>query len=193
MMKKLIFCAWIALIGVSLGCDGEKGDVGPQGPAGPAGPAGAVGDTGVAGKDALGAKVVTTGAVKSNDGGYTFGLSNLTPADTTFLTNCGVFVYIKSQNFWWAVPGTVDFGSGKTSTFNFKHTLRNGRTFFVDIKPVSWSEDQPTAPAREFESIRVIMVPTENFRRANANINWKDYNAVVKALGIKESDIKTTL
>lgn len=188
MMKKLFFCAWIAILGVSVGCDGDKGDVGPQGPAGPTGQAGPKGDSGVAGKDALGARVITTPAVKSDGGGYTFGISNLTPADTTFLTTCGVFVYVKSQNYWWSLPGTVEFSPGKSSTFNFKQALRNGRTFFVNIRPISWTEDQPTAPERTFESIRVILVPTESFRRTNAEIDWKDYNAVVKALNLKETD-----
>lgn len=187
-MRKIIFFAWIALAGLTMACEGEKGDVGPAGPKGDKGDAGAKGDTGVAGKDALGARVVTTGAVKSDAGGYTFGISNITKEDSTFLSTCGVLVYIKSQNWWWNIPGKVDFGNGKTGTFEFKQSLRT-KTFFVDIRPVSWSEDQQTAPARDFEAIRIVLVPTEKFRRSSAEINWSNYDEVVKALGIKESDI----
>jgi hypothetical protein len=189
MVKQLILVAWIGLVGISLSCDGPKGDVGPAGPAGAQGPAGAKGDTGVAGTDALGAKMITTGMVKSDNGGYTLGVSNLTPADTLMLQNAGVFVYIKSQDYWWSLPGTVPFGDGKATTFEFSQAVRNGRTFFVRIKAMDWLEEQPTAPDREFEAIRVIIVPAENFRRVNAQINWKDYNAVVKSLNLKESSI----
>jgi hypothetical protein len=192
MLKRLIFFASVVLIGVTLvNCDGDKGDVGPagkDGAAGPAGPQGPKGDTGLAGKDALGARIITTGALKTEaDGGYSFGISNLTPADTTMLTDAGIFVYIKSQNYWWSVPGPVGFVSGDTTTFHFRYALRNGRTFFVQIKPVSWTDDSPTPPSRDLEAVRVIIVPTEKFRRSAA-IDWKDYNAVVKALNLKESD-----
>ncbi|MDR6803511.1 hypothetical protein J2Y45_000781 [Dyadobacter sp. BE34] len=192
MLKRLIFFASVVLIGMSLvNCDGEKGDVGPAGKDGATGPAGAQGpkgDTGVAGKDALGARIITTGALKTEaDGGYSFGVSNLTPADTAMLTDAGVFVYIKSQNYWWSIPGPVGFASGDTTTFHFRYALRNGRTFFVQIKPVSWTDGTPTAPVRDLESVRVIFVPTEKFRRSAA-IDWKDYNAVVKALNLNESD-----
>ena len=192
MLKRLIFCAWVVLVGVALvNCDGEKGDVGPagkDGAAGPAGPQGPKGDTGVAGEDALGAKIITTGALKTeSDGGYSFGISNMTPADTAMLVNAGIFVYIKSKDYWWSIPGPVGFASGDTTTFSFRYALRNGRTFFVLIKPVSWTDGTPTPPARDLDAVRVIIVPTEKFRRA-ASIDWKDYNAVVKALNLKESE-----
>ncbi|PSL32880.1 collagen-like protein [Dyadobacter jiangsuensis] len=192
MLKRLIFFASVVLIGVTLvNCDGDKGDVGPagkDGATGPAGPQGPKGDTGVAGKDALGARIITTGALKTDaDGGYAFGISNLTPADTTMLTNAGVFVYIKSQNYWWSIPGPVGFTATDTTTFHFRYALRNGRTFFVQIKPVSWTGGSPTAPTRDLESVRVILVPTEKFRRSAA-IDWKNYDAVVKALNLNESD-----
>ncbi|MGG7662677.1 hypothetical protein [Dyadobacter sp. BHUBP1] len=169
-------------------CEGEKGDVGPAGKDGATGPQGPKGDTGVAGKDALGARVITTGPLKTEpDGGYTFGISNLTPADTLMLDDAGIFVYIKSQNSWWSIPGPVGFASGDSTTFHFRYALRNGRTFFVFIKPTSWTTDTPKAPARDLESVRVVIVPTEKFRRSAA-IDWKDYNAVVKALNLNESD-----
>ncbi|QRR03483.1 hypothetical protein [Dyadobacter sandarakinus] len=185
MIKQLILIAWIGLAAVSLGCDGDKGDVGPAGPAGPAGAAGAKGDTGVAGKDALGAKVITTDSVLSDAGGYSFGVA--ASQDTAFFSTCGVFVYIKSNGWWYNIPGSVAFGD-QSSTFNFRHALLNGRTFFVKIFPTSWSEQTDVAPERKFESIRIILVPTTQYGRLNSSVDFKDYNAVVKALGVKEKD-----
>jgi hypothetical protein len=34
MLKKLIMMAFVGLVFVSMGCDGDKGDVGPAGPKG---------------------------------------------------------------------------------------------------------------------------------------------------------------
>lgn len=192
MIKQLILIAWIGLVVASLGCEGKKGDVGPAGTPGTpgaAGPAGPKGDTGVAGTDALGARIVTTGSVRSDGGGYTFGISRLTPADTVFLSTCGVFVYIKSQTYWHSIPGVVPFGADST-TFNFKYALRPAtNAFIVNIRPISWTEDQPVAPERQFEAIRVILVPTENFRRVSAEVNMANYDEAMKALGLKESDV----
>ena len=190
MIKQLILIAWVGLAVASLGCKGSKGDIGPAGPAGPTGQTGAIGDTGVAGTDALGAKVITTGAVRSDGGGYTFGISKLTPADTVFLSTCGVFVYIKSQTYWHSIPGVVPFGTDST-TFNFKYALRNAtNAFIVNIRPITWTEDQPTAPERQFEAIRVILVPTEAYGRINSSVNMKNYDEAVKALGLSESDVQ---
>ena len=186
MLKKLIFAAWIGLIGISVGCDGDKGDVGPAGATGATGPQGAKGDTGIAGRDGIGAREIMTGVVQSTKGGYTLGKTNLSNADTAMIAKSVVIVFIKSKDLWWSLPGPVEFGDQKT-TFNFV-TLLRARQFFVDIRPVSWSEPQDTPPAREFQSIRAVIVPTSSFR-LNADVDWNNYEEVVKTLGIKESDI----
>ena len=187
MLKKLMVVAWLGLIGLSLGCDGEKGDVGPAGPAGPAGAAGAKGDTGVAGKDGITAKELVTAQVNSTNGGYTMGKSNLTPADTAMLSSSVVVVFIKAQNLWWALPGKVDFAAGKSTTFNFI-TLLRGNQFFIDIRPVSWTDGGDKAPERVFQSIRAVIIPSEKFRR-NAEVDWNNYEEVVSTLGLTEKDI----
>ncbi|NIJ51503.1 collagen-like triple helix repeat-containing protein [Dyadobacter arcticus] len=197
MLKKLIVIAWIGIVGVSLSCEGPEGKTGPAGVAGPAGSAGAPGtpgapgakgDTGVAGIDALGAReLITAGPVKSTNGGYTIGKNNLSAADTAALARSVVIVFIQSQNFWWAIPGRVEFPDNKVTTFNFVTLLRRNQ-FFVDIRPVSWSEDQPTAPEREFQRIRAVIIPSKSFR-ANAGVNLNNYEEVVKAFGLKESDV----
>ena len=84
----------------------------------------------------------------------------------------------------------VPFADGSSTTFNFAYLLR-GSTFFVDIKPVSWTtSNQLVAPERQFEAIRVIFVPTEKFRRVSAEVNMKDYNTAMSALGLTESDVQ---
>ncbi|WP_031526386.1 hypothetical protein [Dyadobacter crusticola] len=191
MLKKLIVIAWIGIVGVSLSCEGPQGEVGPAGTAGaagPAGPAGPKGDTGVAGKDALGAReLITAPNQPSTNGGYTMGKNNLSAADTAALAKSVVIVFIQSQNLWWAIPGKVEFGEGKSTTFNFI-TLLRGNQFFIDIRPVSWSEDQQTPPERTFQRIRAVIIPSKSFR-ANAGVNMNNYEEVVRAYGIKESDI----
>lgn len=187
MLKKLMVVAWLGLIGLSLGCDGEKGDVGPAGPAGPAGAVGPKGDSGVDGKDGIGARELVTAQVNSTNGGYTMGKNNLTPADTVALASSVVIVFIKAQNLWWALPGKVDFAVGKSTTFNFI-TLLRGNQFFIDIRPVSWTDGGDKAPERVFQSIRAVIIPSEKFRR-NAEVDWNNYEEVVSTLGLTEKDI----
>lgn len=190
MIRRLTFIAWIAFIGLVTSCDGDKGDVGPAGPAGPKGETGAPGKDGAAGedgKDGVGAKEIVATAVKSTNGGYTLGKANLTSADTAMISKSVVVLFIKSQGVWWSQPGIVRFPDNKWTNFTFVTLLRN-TTFFVDIRPMSWSEEQATAPEREFEAIRAVIIPAEKLR-LNAEVDMTNYEEVVSAFGIKESDI----
>ncbi|MBO9615487.1 MAG: collagen-like protein [Dyadobacter sp.] len=190
MIRRLTFIAWIALIGLIASCDGDKGDVGPAGPAGPKGETGAPGKDGADGedgKDGVGAKEIVATAVKSTKGGYTLGKSNLSAADTALINKSVVVVFIKSQGVWWSQPGIVRFADDKWTNFTFVTLLRNN-TFFVDIRPQSWSEQQDTAPERDFEAIRAVIIPAEKLR-LNAEVDMKNYEEVVSTFGIKESDI----
>lgn len=190
MIKRLTFIAWIAFIGLMASCDGDKGDVGPAGPAGPKGETGAPGKDGVNGedgKDGVGAKEIVATAVKSTNGGYTLGKANLTSADTAMISKSVVVVFIRSQGVWWSQPGIVRFPENKWTNFTFVTLLRN-TTFFVDIRPQTWSEQQDTAPEREFEAIRAVIIPAEKLR-LNAGVNMNNYEEVVSAFGIKESDV----
>jgi hypothetical protein len=190
MIKRLTFIAWIAFIGLMASCDGDKGDVGPAGPAGPKGETGAPGKDGVDGedgKDGVGAKEIVATAVKSTNGGYTLGKANLTSADTAMISKSVVVVFIRSQGLWWSQPGIVRFPENKWTNFTFVTLLRN-TTFFVDIRPQTWSEQQDTAPERDFEAIRAVIIPAEKLR-LNAEVDMNNYEEVVSAFGIKESDI----
>ncbi|GGH40732.1 collagen-like protein [Dyadobacter endophyticus] len=187
MIKRLTFIAWIALIGLVTSCDGDKGDVGPAGPAGPKGETGAPGKDGEPGKDGVGAKEIVATAVKSTNGGYTLGKANLTSADTAMISKSVVVLFIKSQGVWWSQPGIVRFPDNKWTNFTFVTLLRN-LTLFVDIRPLTWSEQQEKAPERDFEAIRAVIIPAEKLR-LNAEVDMNNYEEVVSAFGIKESDI----
>ena len=185
MIKKLMIIAWIAIVGVGIGCDGPKGDVGPAGPQGPKGETGAAGANGTNGTNGIMAKEIVAGAVKSTNGGYTLGKANLTSADTAMISKSVVVLFIKSQGIWWAQPGKVEFGDGKFTEFNFT-TLLRGTLFYVNIVPTSWSEeDKSKAPDRDFEGIRAVLIPAEKLR-TNANVNWTNYKETMAALGLKE-------
>lgn len=182
MIKKLMIIAWIAIVGVGIGCDGPKGDVGPAGAQGPKGETGAAGANG---EDGIMAKEIVTGAVQSTKGGYTLGKANLSSEDSVMISKSVVVVFIKSQGLWWAQPGKVEFGEGKFTNFSFV-TLLRGSNFYVDIRPVNWSEtDQPTAPERQFEAIKAVIIPSESLR-TNANVDWTNYKETMSALGLKE-------
>ncbi|MGV3604253.1 MAG: hypothetical protein ACO1N1_23725 [Dyadobacter fermentans] len=188
MLKKLISFAFLCLSVAFVACDGDKGDVGPAGPQGPAGPAGAQGpkgDSGVNGQDGMGARMFTTGPVKSFEGGYVAG-KTLSPEDSTYIANSAVFAYVKSQNRWWNLPGIVRWDGDIHTNFGVFSRLGNAR-IFVSLQPLSWSEDQPTAPDRDFQDIRVLFVPAEQFR-LNADMQKNSYEEMIDALGLKDSD-----
>lgn len=189
MLKKLTFILPILIAVLLASCDGEKGDVGPAGPAGPAGAQGPKGDSGVNGQDGedgVGALMISSGPVKSYQGGYVLGKSGLTATDSVFLSNCAVLTYVRAQDRYYAVPGVVKWeGNTKHTNFNSWSTYLNTR-FYVVIDPISWSEDQATPPEREFQDVRAILVPAEKFR-LNADADWSDYEATVKSLG---ADVK---
>lgn len=193
MIKRLAFICWIALIGATMSCDGDKGDVGPVGPAGPAGAAGAPGKDGTNGtngqdgKDGVGAREITVGAVKTTKGGYTTGKAGLTSADTAMINKSVVVVFIKSQGLWWAQPGMVKFADNAWTNFTYVTLLRN-LNFFVDIRPVSWSEQQDTAPERDLEGIRVVIIPAEKLR-LNADVDMTNYDELVSKLGLTKANI----
>ncbi|CAG5069962.1 hypothetical protein DYBT9623_02702 [Dyadobacter sp. CECT 9623] len=184
MIKKLMFIAWIGLIGVGFGCDGPQGEVGPAGPKGDPGAAGEKGEPGEAGADGMGAKEILTGAVTTTKGGYTLGKANLTAADTAMINKSAIVVFIKSQGFWWAQPGVVRFADNKSTNYHFV-TLLRGNTIFVDIRPLSWSEDQEAAPERQFEAIRAVFIPADKLRQS-AEVDWTNYKQAMAALGLKE-------
>ncbi|WP_439559327.1 hypothetical protein [Dyadobacter sp.] len=192
MLKKLLLFAWIgvAVLAVS-SCEGPEGPAGPKGDTGAAGPAGPAGPAGEDGTGGGGAVIFSLGEIESTeDGGLVgqIGLDSLSADEIDVYESAVVMVYVKAQGVWWPLPGTVSFGQGKVNNFTFVHGIDKS-TFFVDIINLGWSEDVEEAPMRTFEDIRLIFVPGE-LLRTSAEVNWKDYNEAVKALGFSESSIE---
>lgn len=192
MLKKLISFAFLCLSVAFVSCDGDQGDVGPAGPAGPAGPGGPAGaqgpkgDSGVNGQDGIGARMFSTGAQKSYMGGFVTGKSNLTAEDSIFIAKSVIFVYVKSQNRWWSMPGIARWDDNKSTSFGVYTRYANSR-LYVTLQALSWSEDQPMAPDRDFQDIRVVIVPADEFRM-NAELQTSDYEKTIASLGLKDSD-----
>ena len=188
MFKKLFVIAWVAVIGLTIGCKGPEGPVGPAGEKGETGATGATGPAGTSGGS--GAFVLTNGADTTDANGYFYsGFSGLTAADAEVLKNAAVLVYIKAQNVYWPIPGIVIFPSNKATNFTFVHYI-DGTNFLVDILGTDWSETQDTPPVRIAQDIKVIVIPAELLGRRNADINYKSYEETMAALGLTENDVK---
>jgi hypothetical protein len=199
MLRNLIVIAFVGLSVIFASCEGPKGDVGPAGPTGPAGPAGAAGaqgpkgDTGVNGLNGIGARVISTGPVKSYEGGYTLGKSNLTAADSVFFANSVIQVYVTvnhktfNQSRTYGMPGKAWFDTNDYTDYEFFTLYRNAR-IYVSLVADNWSGGQETAPEREFQNIKAIIIPATEFRM-NAEVDYSNYEETMKSLGLTEADV----
>lgn len=198
MFKKLLLFASVVLMVYMVSCKGDDGAVGPagaagaQGPAGPAGPAGKDGEDGTSGGGALilSSGAVVTDTAADNKGGFITGIPDLTPAEDSLLSSSVVLVYLKAQGVYWPMPGVVSFGGGKVSSYTFVHAVQE-KTFFVQLIPTDWSENQNDPPQRSFEDIRVVIVPGEILTGGRLSAETlKDYNKTIAALGLTEAQVK---
>lgn len=190
MFKKLLLFACVALMVALVSCEGKKGDVGPAGPAGaagPAGPAGADGEDG-AGSSAL---IISTGTDTTDaDGSYITGIPDLSADEEELLKSSAVLVYLKSGDVYWAMPGVVTFPGDKLSSFTFIHGVQQS-TFFVQLIPTNWSEDQDKAPVRIFQDVRVVIIPGTILGRMSAEVDLKNYEKTIAALGLTDQKVKS--
>ena len=197
MFKKLLIGAWFCGAVFLVSCKGDDGAVGPAGPAGPAGPTGATGATGATGPAGAngigggGAFILSTGADTTDaDGGFINGLTGLNAAGLATLDSSAILVYLKTGGVYWALPGLVSFGTTgqAVSQFTFVHGI-NGTTFFVEVLQTDWSEASTTPPVRIVQDFRIVIIPGTELR-LNANVNLKNYEETIAALGLTESDVK---
>ncbi|WP_304488633.1 hypothetical protein [Dyadobacter sp. CY323] len=203
MLKNLIIVAFFALAVFVAGCKGDQGDVGPAGatgPAGPAGPAGSVGgvgpqgpkgDTGIKGDNGIGALVIQTGNVKTTDGNFIFGKSGLTTADSAFLARCVIQVYVTNAGGrTWAMPGKAYWDGLSTFTEFSNYSRYLNTRLYIALVAERWSEQLPTAPERDFQNVRALIIPAENYNaRSNANVDYSNYDEAMKAYGLTEADV----
>ena len=194
MFKRLLLFAWVGLMVILVsGCEGPQGDVGPAGPKGDTGAAGPAGPAGPAGQDGTGsgggAIILSSGEVASDSSGnFVTGFTDLDAEDETLLSSSAVLVYIKSLDSYWALPGIVNFGQQKLSNYTFIHGLDSG-TFYVQLIQTGWSEDTDIAPERDFDDVRVVIIPGSMVERLNAE-TLKSYEKTIASLGLTEQTMK---
>ena len=192
MLKKLLLFAWIGSVALFTssceGPEGPQGEVGPQGVAGPAGPAGPAGEDGTGGGGA-GSIIAFMGKIETDTAG------NVVVGDTAFFAEFtddevasvekGAFqVYIKDQGAYFPIPGHVLFDDEAIS-YSYYYVVDGNGLFFPIFRT-----SNAKVKKRTFEEIRVLVMPALNLEKVNSDINWKDYNEAVKALGLSEADVK---
>ncbi|KAA6441648.1 hypothetical protein FEM33_01280 [Dyadobacter flavalbus] len=191
MFKRLLLIAWVGLMVFMVSCKGPQGEVGPQGEKGDTGAAGPAGPAGEDGTSGGGALIISSGAdATDSTGSYITGISELTAADDSLLQSSAVLVYIKAQGVYWPLPGIVSFGNNTLSNFTFIHGIEES-TFFVQLIQTDWSEQNlESAPERNFEDVRVVIIPGTILGRMNGQINLKSYEETIAALGLTDKDTK---
>ncbi|WAC12113.1 hypothetical protein [Dyadobacter pollutisoli] len=192
MFRRLLLFACVALMIALVSCEGKQGEVGPKGDTGTAGPAGPAGPAGADGEDGAGSSALIISSGKDTtdaDGTYITGISDLTAEEDSLLSASAVLVYIKSGGVYWALPGIVSFGTGKLSSYTFVHGVQES-TFFVQLLPTNWSEDQDDAPVRIFEDVRIVIIPGTIVGRMNAQVDFKNYEKTIAALGLTDKEVK---
>ncbi len=179
MMRKLLFLFLMGSLPFLYSCDKLKGDVGPAGPQGEQGVAGPKGDKGESGSsDGGGALQFTRDTASTDaDGAVGFGFT-LTQQNANAIEKGVILVYAKSGGFWFPLPGIVFFGEEVTNytfLYNVEKLAMNLVVFETVEKP----------KVRKFQSIRVVVVPASN-GRLDAEVDYKDYQAVRKAFNLPE-------
>lgn len=195
MLKKISFLAYFGLALLLVNCKGDDGDVGPAGATGPKGDAGAVGpagpkgDTGVSGA----ARYYSLGVDSTDEKGYLYvEMAAANAADEAFWEKAAVFVFIKSNGVYWALPTTIEFPGNVESTFAYYHGYAQ-KVFYAEIFQKDWtgkSGGMTNPPVRKVDDIRVVAIPATAMR-LNGEVNWKSLDAATAALGLTESDLQT--
>jgi hypothetical protein len=155
---------------------------GPEGPVGPQGEQGLQGVPGTPGVNIVGTTYQTT-VDFTEEGGWGVGLDfpeELVESDV-------VLTYIlwdvaEDRPIWRAVPQTIFFEDGPL-VYNFDFTQVDIRLFLEGAVNPATLDDVWT----KSQTFRIVVVPSDF---PDARIDWTDYNAVTKMLGIQDSDFK---
>ncbi|TDB64452.1 collagen-like protein [Arundinibacter roseus] len=175
MTRKLLYALMIGLLPFLYSCEGPQGEIGPQGPAGPQGVAGEKGEPGES--SGSGAFQFSTGEISTDEEGDVSFSLELNEDVAASVEKGVVLVYAKSGNLWFPLPGIVFFGE-EIANFTFVYGLDGVDLTFFLLQTTG-------ADARTFQDIRIVLVPAIN-GRLNAEIDYKDYNAVKKAFNLAD-------
>lgn len=193
MFKKLLIGAWFCGAVFLVSCKGDDGAVGPagaKGDTGAAGPTGATGATGAAGANGTGSGggsiIAFMGSLTTDTSGNaivgdTAFFKDFTAAEIASVEKGAFQVYIKDDGAYFPLPGFVLFADQAIS-YGFYYVV-DGLGLYFPIFRTSAA----TVKKRTFEEIRVVVIPASNLR---LNLNLKNYDEVVAALGLTEKDVK---
>ena len=194
MLKKISLLAYFGLALLLVNCKGDDGAVGPagaagaKGDAGATGPAGPKGDTGVSGA----ARYYASGIDTTDAKGFFYKVIEAkTAADEAFWTDAVVLAFVKTNGVYWALPGTVTFPGNVESTFGYYHGYSE-KVFYAEIFQKDWtgkSTENTTPPARIVQDVRIVAIPASAMR-LSAEVNWKNLDETLAALGLSEKDVR---
>ncbi|HEV7347302.1 hypothetical protein [Telluribacter sp.] len=163
----------LALMGIGItACKGPQGEIGPEGPQGPQGEQGIQGEEGTAG-----AYQFSTGAAETDGEGFLGFTLELTQETLPSIEKGVILVYAKSQNFWFPLPGIVIFANNQVSDYSFFYGIEN-----LDLS-VILLQNSSTAVKRNFQDIRIVVVPAINARMSE-KLDLKSYEEVQKAFNL---------
>jgi len=106
---------------------------------------------------------------------------------TPIYNSDNVLVYRWQGNSWTLIPVSYNLGGNDMVKYDYDFTRYDVKVYFSANFPVN---DLTNAEYNEFvyrQTFRVVVVPGE-FRQ---KMNFNDYNATIKALGLENASIKT--
>lgn len=183
MKKAFLSFAILAMILLVSCTKPEVGPIGPIGPAGTNGTNGAAGTNGTNGIDGN-ANVIGSNTVVTNnwvsiydDGQYFTYQSTLTWASITqAIVDKGiVIVYLQQDLGWVALPYT-ETESTLSYTLGYRINVGNVTLIFTGYDEVS-----PGATSLNGETFRIVAI-SSSVAAANPNVNWENYEEVMKIL-----------
>lgn len=178
-MKRLLSIFGLAVLLAFQACEGPEGPQGLQGPQGPQGLQGAPGAPGV---NIVGTTYeATVDFTSENEFGVTLEFPEELVESDVVLTYI-LWDVVEERPIWRAVPQTIFFQEGPL-VYNFDFTQVDIRLFLEGTVNFSALDDVWT----QGQIFRIVVVPSDF---PDARIDYSDYEAVTKMLGIKDSDFK---
>jgi len=177
-MNKKLIPLLLVIVAIFQGCRGPEGPPGPEG--------GSIDVTGTT------VDLVGVNFDANNDYSYSMSYADL---DVTVFESDAVLIYIDFEDVtsggqtlkaFRLLPQTLFFDNGGIMTYNYDQTKNDFSIFLDGNVNLATLTDAYTRN----QNFRIIVVPADFALRTNAELDYSDYNAVVKALNIDESKIR---
>lgn len=178
MIRKLLMFVLLGSLPFMYSCKGEDGAIGPQGEQGIQGVQGTQGEKGAPATSQSAALQFSSDTASTDaDGALVLGFT-LEPVSAKAIEKGVILVYAKSGGFWFPLPGIVFFGDQVTN-YTFLYQVDKLDLSVIILEAV----DKPIK--RQFQSVRVVIVPAAN-GRLSAEVDYKNYLEVQKAFELPE-------